>query len=217
MVSFEAKRSQSAGETAIGILHGRIVAKRRIDVLSTWFAEMLPSRISVLDAGCGDGALSALLQSKRPDVRVHGIDVLSRAQTYIPVALFDGVSIPFEDTSFDVVLFSDVLHHTDHTALLLREARRVAARYVLIKDHYRKGFAAGARLRLMDWIGNARYGVALPNNYWTKAQWEATWKELELVPKQIVESLGLYPAPIDCVFGARLHFIALLKRLRFSA
>jgi SAM-dependent methyltransferase len=207
----ESRAVLRAGAGAIGFLHGRLVANRRIDVLTRWFAEMLPPCASVLDVGCGDGAISAVLQTKRPDVRIRGIDVLPRAQTYIPVELFDGVRFPFENASFDVVLFSDVLHHTEDAVDLLREAKRVAARNVLIKDHYRKGLAAGLRLRFMDWVGNARYGVALPYNYWTEAQWEAAWRKLDLVPVQVVGRLALYRIPADWVFGARLHFIALLK------
>jgi hypothetical protein len=110
-----------------------------------------------------------------------------------------------------VVLFSDVLHHTEEPTALLKEARRVATRHVLVKDHFRKGIAAGARLRFMDWVGNARFGVALPFNYWGEEQWQTAWREIGLQPQQLITKLGLYPAPADWVFGARLQFIALLN------
>jgi len=166
----------------------------------------------VLDVGCGDGLISALLQQRRPDIVVQGIDVLPRAQTHIPVEIFDGSVFPFASSSFDVVLFSDVLHHTADAKILLREARRVTKQHVLIKDHYREGLTAKARLRFMDWVGNARFGVALPYNYWTRQQWNTAWEKIGLQPEQLVTKLGLYPKPADWVFGARLHFIALLKR-----
>lgn len=205
-------KSETAGAGAIGVLHNRLVANRRVEVLAGWFAKLLPPEVRVLDVGCGDGAISAVLQSLRPDIHVQGIDVLPRAETHIPVELFDGVRFPFENSSFDVALFSDVLHHTDDATVLLQEAQRVASRHLLIKDHYRKGLAAGARLRFMDWVGNARFGVALPYNYWTEAQWQAAWRKLGLAPEHLVSHLGLYPAPADWIFGAQLHFIALLKR-----
>lgn len=198
---------------AVGLLHNRLVMNRRVEVLTSWFAKMLPPSVSVLDVGCGDGAVSALLQARRPDIRVRGIDVLPRAETHIPVDLFDGVHFPFEDESFDVAMFSDVLHHTEDPNVLLREARRVAAGHVLIKDHYKKGLAAGARLRFMDWVGNARYGVALPYNYWTEPQWKAAWQNAGLAPERMVTSLGLYSIPANWIFGAHLHFITLLKRV----
>ena len=185
---------------------------RRVEVLTRWFAELIPPTVRVLDVGCGDGAVSSVLQAKRPDVRVQGIDVLPREHTHVPVQIFDGMHFPFPDSSFDVVMFSDVLHHTEDPSVLLREAQRVTAQHVLIKDHYRKGFAAGARLRFMDWVGNARYGVALPYNYWAEQQWTRAWQEIGFVPEKLVTRLGLYPILADWIFGADLHFIALLKK-----
>ncbi|MGA8201641.1 MAG: methyltransferase domain-containing protein, partial [Candidatus Sulfotelmatobacter sp.] len=117
-----------------------------------------------------------------------------------------------DDQSFDLVLFSDVLHHTSDPAILLREAWRVSKQSVLIKDHNCNGLLAGPRLRLMDWVGNARFGVALPYNYWTERQWHEAWRIIGLKPEQTVTRIGLYPKPIDWLFGAKLHFITLLSR-----
>jgi SAM-dependent methyltransferase len=196
----------------VGILHERLVFSRRVAILAGWFARLAPKGASILDVGCGDGLVSALLRSKRPDLSVRGIDVLARSRTHIPVELFNGSQIPFDDDSFDVVLFSDMLHHTGDPALLMREARRVAKQYVLIKDHNRNGFGAGARLRFMDWVGNARFAVALPYNYWTEMQWRAVWREIGLQPVEFVIELGLYRPFANWFFGARLHFVTLLKK-----
>lgn len=155
--------------------------------------------------------IAALLKSSRPDISIQGIDVLARQGTLIRVETFDGVHIPFADDSFDLVLFSDVLHHTEDPGILLREARRVAG-YVLMKDHYREGFAARQRLRFMDWTGNARFGVALPYNYWSREQWEQAWKQAGLRVEKISTELGLYPLPVNWLFGAGLHFVVLLKK-----
>jgi SAM-dependent methyltransferase len=198
--------------SAIGVLHEKLVFNRRVEILAGWFAQLAPPSARILDVGCGDGLISAVLQSRRPDLALRGIDVLPRNHTHIPVEIFDGSRIPFDDGSFDVVLFSDVLHHTPDPAVLLREARRVAAHCVLIKDHNRNGLAAGARLRFMDWVGNARFGVALPYNYWTERQWRTAWKEIGLTPDQLITNVGLYPPPANWIFGARLHFIARLTK-----
>ncbi|MFY9793236.1 MAG: class I SAM-dependent methyltransferase [Candidatus Sulfotelmatobacter sp.] len=198
--------------SAIGVLHEKLVFNRRVEILAGWFAQIAPRSARVLDVGCGDGLIAAALQSRRTDLVITGIDVLARSHTHIPVDMFDGANIPFDDRSFDVVLFSDVLHHTSDPAILLREARRVTSQSVLIKDHNRNGLLAGPRLRLMDWVGNARFGVALPYNYWTERQWHEAWRVTGLKPEQMVTRIGLYPTPVDWLFGAKLHFITLLSR-----
>jgi SAM-dependent methyltransferase len=198
--------------TSVARLHESLVMNRRVEVLTSWFAQLAPRDLRILDVGCGDGLLAAVLQSKRPDLTLRGIDVLPRDHTHIPVEIFNGTQIPFGDSSFDAVLFSDVLHHTEDPTVLLGEARRVTSRWLLIKDHYRKGFAAYQRLRFMDWVGNARFGVALPYNYWTESQWQAAWREIGLVPEELITRLGLYPPPANWVFGARLHFMARLAK-----
>jgi SAM-dependent methyltransferase len=196
----------------VGILHDRLVVRRRVEVLSSWFSEFAPKDARILDVGCGDGLLSSAIYSKRRDLTVRGVDVLARERAHIPVELFDGQNLPFGDASFEAVLFSDVLHHTADPKVLLREGRRVASQCVLIKDHYREGFAAGPRLRLMDWTGNARFGVPLPYNYWTEREWRKAWLEIGLQPENLITDLGLYPMTANWLFGARLHFIARLKK-----
>jgi hypothetical protein len=96
-----------------------------------------------------------------PTFLCRGVDVLSRAHTHIPVEIFDGFRIPFPSASFDVVLFFRRPAPDGEPDNLLQEASRITKHYVLIKDHSRQGVAAHARLRFMDWVGNARFGVSL--------------------------------------------------------
>jgi SAM-dependent methyltransferase len=181
-------------------------------VLVNHLASILPQAVNVLDVGCGDGSLAADLVAARPDITIRGLDVLLRQQTAIPVTLFDGERIPFEDASHDAVMFVDVLHHTKDPSILLREARRVSRRWIVIKDHFRDGLLANETLRFMDWVGNARYGVTLPYNYWSSAQWREGFGRLELVTARQIHHLGLYPFWANWLFGRGLHFVALLEK-----
>jgi len=192
-------------------IHGDYVHGRRVRVLCDNLSELIPSDSTVLDVGCGDGLLANLILQKRPDLNLSGLDVLVREHTEIPVYLFDGTTIPLADKSKDVVMFVDVLHHTVDPMILLREAVRVARNTVVIKDHNLDGFLAGPTLKLMDRIGNARYGVALPNNYWSKQRWFDAFSTLGLTVAYWQKELGLYPKPANWFFGRSLHFVARLN------
>jgi SAM-dependent methyltransferase len=191
-------------------IHGGYVHKRRVRVLRDHLAALIPHNARVLDVGCGDGLLDYLMLQKRPDLELRGIDVLVREQTLIPVDGFDGLVIPHADASFDVVMFVDVLHHTQDPMGLLREAVRVARKAIVIKDHTLNGWLAGPTLRLLDWIGNARHGVVLPYNYWPQQRWVEAFDALELTISAWKKELRLYPRPANWFFGRSLHFIARL-------
>lgn len=200
--------------TLVERVHGSYVFQRRVRVLSHHIARLLPTDARVLDVGCGDGKIASLIALKRPDAVMRGIDVLVRESTHIPVEEFDGQVIPYQDASFDVVLFVDVLHHTTDPVILLGEAARVARRAVVIKDHLRHGLLANATLRYMDRVGNIRYGVALTYNYWTKSQWFGAFEAVRLKPDVWMKDLPLYPRPLSWIFGRSLHFLARLEITR---
>ncbi|MBW2275454.1 MAG: class I SAM-dependent methyltransferase [Deltaproteobacteria bacterium] len=191
-------------------LHEAYGSSRRARVLARQLAEQLPPRGRLLDVGCGDGEIDRLIGETHPDLQMEGIDVLVRPDASIPVTAFDGRKIPHPDDSFDGVLFVDVLHHSDDATELLREARRVARDFVLIKDHRLNGLLAGPTLRFMDDVGNARHGVALPYNYWSHERWHEAFESLTLEVTGWKQELGIYPWPASWVFGRGLHFIARL-------
>jgi SAM-dependent methyltransferase len=198
----------------VELLHGRYVHKRRISRLSELCSKLIPSNASVLDVGSGDGRLARFLSDKRKDISIYGIDVRVRSDVAICIEAFDGKSIPSAEDSFDVVMLIDVLHHTDDPMVLLSEAVRVARQVILIKDHLLQGMLGYSTLRLMDWVGNARHNVALPYNYWTPAQWHGAFDKLGLVVSSWESNLGLYPFPVDLIFGRSLHFVAALRAPR---
>jgi SAM-dependent methyltransferase len=192
-------------------IHGRYVHKRRTLVLSDWCSRIIPSNSKVLDVGCGDGRLARLIAEKRSDISIRGIDVFQRKDAAMPTQTFDGESIPYAEGSFDIVMFVDVLHHASQPLTLLREAARVARQAILIKDHLVERTLAYSTLRFMDWVGNARHRVALPNNYWTLAKWRRVLDDLGLNIDFWESNLRLYPFPADLIFGRSLHFFALLR------
>ena len=192
-------------------IHGGYVHPRRVQVLCQRLCQVLPPGARVLDVGSGDGWLARLMMTARPDLVITGIDILVRERTHIPVAPFDGTTIPYAAGSFDAVLFVDVLHHTTDPLVLLREARRVTRQSIVLKDHLCGGRWAATVLRLMDWVGNKQHGVVLPYNYWSRTQWQEAFRELGLTIGMWLGDLRLYAGPADWIFGRSLHFIVRLE------
>jgi len=187
-------------------LHDKFVYDRRMNLLSDIISSQLHDGEKVLDIGCGDGKIDYLIMQKK-NVKIHGVDVLLRDKRYIPVEEYDGKLLPFNDDSFDVVIFIDVLHHIENQIDILTEAKRVAREIIIIKDHLLKGVLANATLKFMDYFGNAHYGVALTYNYLDKTTWESIFIKLDLDPKIWVDKLNLYPFPFNLLFDRKLHFV----------
>ena len=95
------------------VFHKRLVLHQRVEILAHHLAELLPESGTVLDVGCGDGEISRMVVSKKPGLQFTGVEVLERPKCAIPMKLYDGRTLPFEDNRFDFVIFVDVLHHTD--------------------------------------------------------------------------------------------------------
>jgi SAM-dependent methyltransferase len=191
-------------------LHDLFVYDRRMDLLSEIIGKKLNDGEKILDIGCGDGKIDRLIMNRK-SVDISGVDVLVRDATYIPVNEYDGTLLPFADNAFDVAIFVDVLHHTDNPLGILQEAKRVARKRVIIKDHLREGAFAYHTLKFMDFVGNAHYGVRLPYNYLNKNEWDTLFKKVGLVCKEYNTKLRLYPFPFNLFFDRRLHFCAALS------
>lgn len=83
----------------------------------------------MLDVGCGDGATELFIDKYFPSWKLEAIDISEKSieraiEKNIPSAnfsLYDGTSIPFPDSRFNIVFIAAVLHHVDfalHTSLL---------------------------------------------------------------------------------------------------
>ena len=165
----------------------------------------------VLDVGCGGGQLGAALMAQAPEgVVIVGLERFRRGGEPIEVHAYDGGAIPFEDASYDVVILADVLHHENDPDYLLSECRRVAKRFLIVKDHLLEGIAAWSRLSLIDWAANAPYGVKCLFRYNTHQQWQDSHKRHSLRPVEELASMNLYPPMVNLLFGRRLQYLAVL-------
>lgn len=192
--------------------HGKYVFDRRGEVLFKTLSDLIPNGSLVLDIGCGNGVIDHKIMQNNPGISIKGIDVLKRQDCLIDCKVFDGIQIPMEDSSVDLCMFVDVLHHTHNIKEQLKEACRVTRKYILIKDHICEGFTDYITLKFMDWIGNRPHGVNLIYNYINREQWNGHFLNIGLEKICWNENINLYSYPAKLLFDRRLHFIALLEK-----
>jgi SAM-dependent methyltransferase len=104
------------------------------------FKGMIPPEVeSIVDIGCGDGAITNALGERW---QVTGVDSSSAALAHVTVQaiLADARALPFATQQFDLALSSQMLEHLDDDAYAaaLAECKRVARRHVLISVPYRE-------------------------------------------------------------------------------
>lgn len=192
-------------------LHRTLIHSRRVRVLATHLAELIPRDLSVLDVGSGDGRIAAAVMQLRPDLTLSAIDTTVRDNAMIPTAHYDGKRFPFEEKSVDLVMMIDVLHHVEDIDSMLVEAARVSRQFILIKDHFVRGWLARQTLTLMDNVSNRQFGIAIPANYQTEAQWNSLYANNHLESVIRRDHLGLYVWPLSWIFERKLHFMQLLS------
>jgi ubiquinone/menaquinone biosynthesis C-methylase UbiE len=176
----------------------RLRARRVSDYLSN---HIKPGG-SLLDLGCGDGSVASCL-GKRLALRVSGADVVLQRERHIPVVRYDGISLPFRDSSFDTVMLIWVLHHAKNPGEVLREAARVSRGRVLVMECCFTTPLQKRILGILDYMENRPSGIPVPLNFRSVWEWRRMFREAKLEP--------LYHNT-----GFRVHWIDPTKNVLFS-
>ncbi|HET6547749.1 MAG TPA: methyltransferase domain-containing protein [Solirubrobacter sp.] len=83
---------------------------------------------TVVDLGCGRGDSVDVFRAADPGVRWIGVEVPGsefETRPDVELRLFDGLRLPFEDGSVDVVFCKQVLEHVERLDLLVADVARV--------------------------------------------------------------------------------------------
>jgi SAM-dependent methyltransferase len=87
--------------------------------------------LRVLDLGCGDGRAIDFFRSLDRDVLYSGVDIESSPEVNSRqikderIDTFNGVNMPYQDGTFDVVFCNQVFEHVPDPSALLLDVRRV--------------------------------------------------------------------------------------------
>ncbi len=92
----------------------------------------------ILELGCGYGFLTEILKNQGfdscgIDIDKESIDVGHGLYPQADLRVADAYNLPFEDNSFDTVIFHEVIHHLEFDRAL-KEAHRLAKEAVIIFD-----------------------------------------------------------------------------------
>jgi methionine biosynthesis protein MetW len=162
-------------------------------------AELVPPGSRVLDLGCGNGALLALLRDQRQctgyGVEIddtHVLECVQRGVNVLQRNLEDGLSI-FDDGSFDVVLQLDSLQNLRNTEAMLRETARVGRIGIVSFPNF-----AHWPHRLSVLRGRMPVSKSLPYQWYDTPNIRVTtFKDFDALARQnglrVLESFGLDP------------------------
>ena len=169
------KAQQSALDWIVGHFPG-VGLDRRAEAFVSVFQDQIPYAARVLDIGGGWGFyVEPLERSRQCEVTV--LDVREPAFHKAPVVTYGGERFPFPDGSFDVSLLITVLHHVPDPERLLKEARRVSRRSVIVVEDLYQGSLGRWWAIVRDSLYNLEF-VGHPRNFRTKEEWLACFTRL---------------------------------------
>ncbi len=124
----------------------------------------------LLEIGAGKGHVAlALRQATR--AQIHLVDVVDYNETELPLDLYDGLRLPYDDDSFDYSLLVFVLHHTPDPLLVLREALRVSLRGVFVIENHVPERMLKPVTRFFDSIPHYQHGVPVCYHTFASDEW----------------------------------------------
>lgn len=142
----------------------------------------LPDIETVLDVGCGEGFTLERLWAHNIGKKLEGIDFSKEAialgkKTY-PTFIFKQGSIyrlPYKDSSFDLVVSTEVLEHLEDPKKAFKELIRVSNKYLLLSVPNEPFFTMQRILRGKNIMQLGKHSEHL--NYWTGGEFEAFVKK----------------------------------------
>lgn len=139
---------------------------------------------SVLDIGVGTGLALRYLMLQNPHITFAGVDVrdLRLPGVKVPLRIYDGHTLPYDDDQFDVSLLFYVLHHCQNADRVLAEATRITRRRLIIIEEFDRPEADETSLDLTERQSHRALGLPadLPYQLFDKPEFEAMLKRYRL-------------------------------------
>lgn len=162
----------------------RNMVTRTVDFLEDFIRE----GEHIIDIGGGGGWISQELQARKKTKNLI-LDVINLNQTDLPLIIYDGKNMPFDNNTFDTAILVCVLHHCQDPSKVLEEAKRIVKNRIIIIEDISNGRFGGVALRCKDALVNIAFCLLanslkeitnLPFYFKTIPEWEKTFKDLNL-------------------------------------
>ena len=133
----------------------------------------------ILDLGCGSGIVAKTFQDFF-QAQVIGVDVKDNRIIPVDFKVIDGKNLPFSENSFDCVLISYVLHHSQDPISLLKEAKRVCKNKIIIYEDLPEGIVSKLFCKIHGISFNKFFKIKNPAFFKTGKEWQETFENLGL-------------------------------------
>lgn len=142
----------------------------------------------IIDIGAGAGWISQEIQRRRKTKNTL-LDVINLNQTDLPLIIYDGKNMPFDDNTFDTALLICVLHHCKDPCGVLKEAKRIVRKRIIIIEDIARNPIGRIALCLKDAILNIGFCLLvnslkeitnLPFHFKRISEWEEIFEHLNL-------------------------------------
>lgn len=161
---------------------------------------------TLLDAGCGTGAVISLLCKKYPEKSYTGIDLSDKMikaakrknNSNVMFVCGDCEELPFEDNSFDVVICSQSFHHYPNPEKFFCNVYRVLKKdgRLILRD-------MTSSFGILCWFFN-KIEIPLANRFLHKGD-VRVYRKNDV--KELCDTSGLIMESYECRRGSRMHCV----------
>jgi len=133
----------------------------------------------ILDIGCGSAIVANEFQ-KFFQAGIVGVDIVDKRICKIPFQIINGKDLSFSENSFDVILISYVLHHAKDPLYLLKEAKRVSRKRIIIFEDLAEDFLSNLVCKLHGLSYEIFHRQKNPSSFKSEKEWEKVFRNLGL-------------------------------------
>ena len=165
--------------------------KKRAAKIALQMKDFIKKGDRILDIGLGNGFVAKQVRDYYK-VYMEGVDIVDYNETGIKNTIYDGLNLPFKDKSFDCILILQTLHHCTDQIKVLKEAKRVSRRSIIVMEDVYYNYFEKMVTFLHDYISNKRKGVDCPYYFHNKDEWKSIFKKLGLKIVKETDTVSKY-------------------------